>query len=285
METHTETSIARYVKILSKSGLGRHATALMELTRPSTRLLVEQITDHSLGACRLGGRPDLPVGTAWPDWDGVPLAFVAQIDLAETNPFDPEGVLPARGLLSFFYEANTAVWGSDPKDRGGWAVLFTPPGVELVRRDLPPPMLAGRGRFEPLRLRPVPELTFVPAESAEIEALGLTVKDDYAYTGVTEFMADPPPAVVHQLLGHPDPLQGDMQLMCQMASHGFDGYQDQSLAGLTEGARDWRLLLQVDSQPEIGMSWGDAGRLYFWMHKDQLADQDWSASWVALQCH
>ncbi|WP_328996642.1 YwqG family protein [Kribbella sp. NBC_01245] len=248
------------------------------------RLLVEQVADHRLGASRLGGRPDLPAKTAWPDWDGVPLAFIAQIDLADTHSFDAEGALPARGLLSFFYETETAVWGSDPKDRGGWAVLFTPPGAQLVRRE-PPSGLSVGGRFEALRLRPVPTFTFVPCESAEFEALEISPEDAFTYSGVLDRLGDEPPAVVHRLLGHPDPLQGDMQLMCQMASQGFDGYQDQSQVGLTEGARDWRLLLQVDSQPEIGMSWGDAGRLYFWMHKDQLADQEWSASWVALQCH
>lgn len=284
METHTETSITRYVKALSAAGLGRHATALMGLMRLSVRLLVEQVPDHRLGASRLGGRPDLPASTAWPDWDGVPLAFVAQIELDDVHSFDPAHVLPARGLLSFFYETTTAVWGNDPKDRGGWAVLFTPPGAELVRHE-PPPGLHVGGRFEPLLLRPSPTFTFVPCESAELEALGLSPEETFTYSGVLDRLGDAPPAVVHRLLGHPEPLQGDMQLMCQMASQGFDGYQDQSLVGLTEGARDWRLLLQVDSQPEIGMSWGDAGRLYFWMHKDQLADQEWSASWVALQCH
>ncbi|MFC0627372.1 YwqG family protein [Kribbella deserti] len=278
-----ETSITRYVKALSAAGLGPQATGLLTLVRASARLLVEQVTVHRLGGSRLGGRPDLPAATAWPDWNGVPLAFVAQIDLAETHACDLGKVLPERGLLSFFYETNAGVWGCDPKDRGGWAVLYTPPDAVLVRREAPPGLPVG-GRFGALRLRPVPEPTFVPCESAEIEALGLSPEDTSTYSGVLERLAEPSSAMKHRLLGHPDAVQGDMQLMCQLASSGFDGYTELDEVPLTEGARDWRLLLQIDSQPEIGMSWGDAGRLYFWMPKAQLADQEWSASWVALQC-
>ncbi|HVI02273.1 MAG TPA: DUF1963 domain-containing protein, partial [Enhygromyxa sp.] len=36
-----------------------------------------------VGSSRIGGDPDLPVGVPWPEVDGEPLVFVAQLDLAE----------------------------------------------------------------------------------------------------------------------------------------------------------------------------------------------------------
>ena len=47
------------------------------LARPSVRLVASVVDDAAIpvGACKLGGDPDLPVGFEWPKWDGVPLAF------------------------------------------------------------------------------------------------------------------------------------------------------------------------------------------------------------------
>ena len=35
-------------------------------------------------------------------------------------------------------------------------------------------------------------------------------------------------------------------------------------------AADWRLLLQLDTDDEASMMWGDLGRLYFWITGDAL---------------
>ncbi|MBK6689725.1 MAG: DUF1963 domain-containing protein [Deltaproteobacteria bacterium] len=63
----------------------------------------------TLGGSKLGGRPHAEVGFEWPTaknlWsDGAiePLALIAQLNLAEMAPHDPHGVLPGRGLVSFF---------------------------------------------------------------------------------------------------------------------------------------------------------------------------------------
>jgi uncharacterized protein YwqG len=93
------------------------------------------------------------------------------------------------------------------------------------------------------------------------------------------------PGTVHRLLGHPDPIQGDMQQECQFASHGLrPGEAGESDAELLGGAVDWRLLLQVDSQDEVGMMWSDVGRIYFWITEGALAAADWQDCWLILQC-
>ena len=83
---------------------------------------------------------------------------------------------------------------------------------------------------------------------------GLSRDEQFAYAEALEDRG----AVIHRLLGHPDPVQGDMQLECQLASNGIDcgdagGYRDPRVPALRPGAADWRLLLQIDSDDAAGM--------------------------------
>ncbi|WP_062393563.1 DUF1963 domain-containing protein [Gordonia phthalatica] len=89
-----------------------------------------------------------------------------------------------------------------------------------------------------------------------------------------------------RLLGHPDPLQGDMQDTCQLAGHGlWDGSSDPRVAELRRGSGEWRLLAQIDSHEDLGMMWGDCGRLYFWIRDADLRTRNWDAVWAIMQCH
>jgi uncharacterized protein YwqG len=44
------------------------------------------------------------------------------------------------------------------------------------------------------------------------------------------------------------------------------------------------LLLQVDSD-DVGMMWGDGGRLYFWIREQDARRADFSNVWMILQCY
>lgn len=94
---------------------------------------------------------------------------------------------------------------------------------------------------------------------------------------------------LHRLLGHPDLIQNDLHLDCQLASHGLncsDGsaYDAPERAIYEPGARNWQLLLQIDSDENAGMLWGDCGMLYFMIPTDELERQNFSAVWMIFQC-
>lgn len=278
--------VATYRERLIAAGLGDYAEALVRLTRPSIRLRAE-LSDEAnigIGETKLGGHPDLPLGFEWPSYGGAPQSFIAQVNLAETGAHDLDAVLPQTGLLSFFYDSAQSVWGFDPKQDGAWAVHYTPDTAQLVRRE-PPCDLPPEGLFDARRLRPSSELTYAPWEFSEIGALNLTRDQLFALPDVSE--ADE--RTIHRLLGHPDPIQGDMQLECQLVAHGLycgdsSGYNDPRRAELAPGAVQWRLLLQVDSDDGVGMMWGDVGRIYYWMHEDDLAARNWANARLVLQC-
>jgi uncharacterized protein YwqG len=55
-------------------------------------------------------------------------------------------------------------------------------------------------------------------------------------------------------------------------------------AALGAGAVQWRLLLQVDSDQDAGMLWGDVGRIYYWIRAQDLAARRLGQAWLILQC-
>ena len=80
-----------------------------------------------------------------------------------------------------------------------------------------------------------------------------------------------------------------MELECQLASNGLyvgdaTGYQHPRRFELEGGATDWELLLQLDSDDDADMMWGDAGALYFWIRKQDAETADFSKVWMVLQC-
>ena len=80
-----------------------------------------------------------------------------------------------------------------------------------------------------------------------------------------------------------------MQVECQLVTNGLycgdsTGYQDPRAKDLRDGAAEWRLLMQIDSQDEADMMWGDMGRLYYWIKHSDLLAHDWELSWLILQC-
>jgi uncharacterized protein YwqG len=83
-----------------------------------------------------------------------------------------------------------------------------------------------------------------------------------------------------------------MQRTVQFVSRGlelpegvYSWYEHPRAAELIPGSHDWVLLLQVDSDERLKIMWGDAGRIYYWVHKDDLARQDFARAWVFMQCH
>jgi uncharacterized protein YwqG len=94
----------------------------------------------------------------------------------------------------------------------------------------------------------------------------------------------------HHLRGYPSPAQGnEMDLECQLVSHGLycgnlSWRQDPRAKKLEAGRSDWTLLLQLDSDDEAGMMWGDSGMLYFWIKRDDLQKARFENCWMILQC-
>jgi uncharacterized protein YwqG len=260
-----------------------------DASRESIRFsLSRHPVEGAVGTTRFGGRPDMPLHAGFPEYDGRLLAFVAQVRLEDLAGSAVAASLPREGLLSFWYEGRGRSWGFRPQDRGSARVLFFGPDVGLAPSYKPfglPPLRACAATVSS-------ELT-LPAVGASpslaFEGLALPAEDWPAYFELLRRLGHDEQGV-HRMGGHPNQIQGDMQLECQLVSNGLycgdrSGYTDPRADGLRAGMDDWQLLLQVDSDNRLGVMWGDAGRIYFWVRAAESNASRFDDAWVVLQCY
>ncbi len=262
--------------------LEEQVTYLKTLRKPAIALVKSPDSNS-----RIGGFPSLDENIEWPEWNGVPLSFLCQIDLTEINGDCDRNGLPASGMLYFFYDQQQETWGFDPEDRGSWRVIYSLQPAESVRAA--PEGLGEDGvyREKPIAFSPI--LTFPDSQDERIDTLELSDSQYDQYTGICSDVFAETPA--HHLFGYPSPVQGnDMDLECQLASNGLNcgdpsAYDDPKVKQLEAGRSEWILLLQLDTDDDTGMMWGDGGRLYFWVKQGDLKKANFDDCWMVLQCY
>ena len=255
----------------------------------------------AVGASKFGGRPDVPADFVWPVFETQtreddqvkerPLAFLAQFDCAQLAPLDPEGLLPKEGLLSFFYELESQRWGYDPKD-AGCARVFWFEGP-LASAEFPAEL------EEDFRL---PEMaaqlsgaTDAPDFQDACPALEYpwTANDYRIFDQARRELGMDYPANRSQLLGWPDIIQNNMTLQCELISRGYylgGSWEkiplEERSALRTPSVRDWQLLFQLDTveNGDFELMFGDCGRIYFYIHREDLAQRRFDRVWLIQQC-
>jgi uncharacterized protein YwqG len=294
------------VELASAFGLEHVADELGVLARVAIRIEYDN-RPVDRGGSKLGGLPDLPPELDWPEWNRRPLAHLAQIDLREIAALDEDDVLPV-GWLWFFWDAisvafwtsgneygEQAGWGTDASDRGSARGLLA--GSDLSLSSARHDGLPSEGVLPEVAVRFDRQLTLPPWESSLVQALDLDryELDRYvelslalgvAETGsanATEYELSPN----HRLLGHPDQLQSDMAVECELVTSGlsWSDYSGGLQPEIANRALDWRLLLQLGSDEDrLGVMWGDVGRLYFWIREQDLRARHFDEAWLLLQC-
>jgi uncharacterized protein YwqG len=256
---------------------------VMALTAPLAQPAVHVVKTAGESSSYVGGAPPLPPGTAWPSKGGAPLTFLACLDLGALQAALPVPWLPQSGRLLFFYDAENQPWGFDPKDRGSWAVM-------LALGDAPPSSAPPTGASLTHHAVTFTKIDSYPSyERPAVVALQLTDAESELLIDARDAAFGTAPH--HQVAGFPDPVQGDeMELECQLVSNGLycgdsSGYLSRRASELREGAKDWRLLFQIDSDDDLGVMWGDAGILYFWIREEDARAGRFDQAWAVLQCH
>lgn len=340
---------------LRDAGLDEWAPRLAQLARHCLILVpgpLDEGANAPLGACRLGGEPDIPPDTDWPvrppfrekresilagpmpgsvllgrrhwlhrlfrtqrwrqaleGWErsrqaecdvrsrAWPLSFVAQIDFAELQAVHALEGFPPTGRLLLFCDPLDWPWG-EREDQTRMRAIFTElPAERLERRRSPPEFdtpvareLMPRGYvFKPRALRPTAWLLPPPWRSRELLPLQAEAPGAWAYEGGVfsayhQFWRDlfrrqphtfgPTGEAIHQVGGTAFSIQEPVEAECTK----FAG-------DAAEVADNWQLILQIDSDIEVGMEWGDVGRLYLCARKFDLAARRFDQCWMVMQCY
>lgn len=234
---------------------------------------------QSMVLSHAGGFPLVPRGFEWPMKGDRPLEFVLQFSCSElstllTAPDGTTPLLPSGGLLSFFYD--NVHWGYDQKDEGFVRVFHFQDPVSLVRSE--PPEFEQSSWFglkksvemlEPYRFCP---LVFDRRRSLpSLEGGRFALDNEEDEESYYELIASMEPFV--QIAGWPMAIQSD-DMQAEVAELLARGTAD-----------DWLLLLQVGDNSGTDMMWGDAGKLYFWIHREDLAAHRFDRVWMVCQSH
>ena len=257
----------------------------------------------AVGGTRFGGQPDVPADFVWPMFttdtyedDEVkarPLTFLAQFDCAELAALDKDDLLPETGVLSFFYEMGSQRWGFDPKDAGCARVYWFDDAAALAPAEFPDD-LAEENRFPALNIA-LAQKAYLPDwadfESGREQDLGERYDEFYEERAMMEGER---PDVSSKLLGWPDIIQNNMTAECELVSRGhyLGGtwenipQQDKDEA-LQNSLEQWQLLFQLDmvNEGDFSLMFGDSGRLYFYIRREDLRKMKFDRVWVILQCY
>ena len=278
---------------------------LKDLCKNAIHLNIGGKGTHVVGGTRFGGMPDVPKDFVWPAFEGVglmddavksrPLSFLAQFNCAELAALDTEGLLPKTGLLSFFYEMESSCWGFDPKD-AGCARVFWFEDISALAPAQVPEDLASDFRFPLLKIAVESGASYIDGQDFRILHEG---DIDWESMGdILEELSIEDPENCSKLLGWPNLIQGSMMLECEFASRGYylgnpEGWakvpQDEREEKMQTSLEDWRLLFQLDTvesaEDNFELMFGDCGRLYFCIRKEDLSARRFDRIWLISQCY
>lgn len=267
-----------------------------QMCRSSISLKISGKEEYKPGKTRFGGRPDVPFDFNWPvfeekDCDGVvktvPLTFLAQFNCEELAPYDAEHLLPDHGLLSFFYDTDGQPWGFDPDDVGGARVFWFEDISVLREADYPADMK------EDIKL---------PAFHMEIEQknsfpdwedFSEIYSCDEEEFELLQMATEAEEQEKTKLLGWPDIIQDSMAVECELIAKGYylGGSWENIPKTVWQQAKataldKWYLLFQLDTMEEsdFSMMFGDCGRIYFYIPREDLLERRFERVWAILQC-
>lgn len=286
--------------LMREHGLARVADSLIESMQPTIALSLTPLDadeDLPIGASKVGGGCDLPRGVSWPTFQGVNQRFMAQINLTDAASVFPGSPLPTSGLLSFFwcqeFEHGT--------DLNGFKVMHLQcPPHNLVRA--PDPWASVPRKLNLIqrlaRVKPPPRgMGFTPC-AAELRRMStipdtsgpwapkMTLDEEETDRLLGDLVEPLARAGVlsegHRVLGAPSNVQNPVELEAE-AYRLNPSRPDWTHAD--RGAKDWRLLLQLDSDHAPGFCFGDWGTLYYLLREPDLRSQRWDRVCIMTQCH
>ena len=244
---------------------------------------------------KIGGKPYLPKDFIWPYYQGLPLSFLAQINLEEVSSLDKDKLLPDKGILYFFYELETEEWGYKPQSKGCAKVFYYEDISNFSLIDFPKDIKD---------YCKVPEFKVafksnISLPSYENFYLFLKEHDTFKEQDISFSDFIPlydelfiPDNNYTKLLGYPEVIQNPMEEECEAVIRGFDmggveSYPKKYQKEIRSASKDWILLFQMDTveTSDYELMFGDSGHIYFWIKKEDLKNKNFDNIWLILQCY
>ncbi|UOY92215.1 YwqG family protein [Ectobacillus sp. JY-23] len=227
-------------------GLTHLQNELLASVFPCIKVTPSPRADIAIGASKMGGHPDLPAGFTYPVVNGTPLRFVAQIRLADVPQTAFSAAFPKTGRLYFFYH-------EDSFEKPGYVMFSESDGITPYEVETPYPQSALSFSVT----CKLPELFIEDEEDSDrfLQMLEQLQPDHYNN---------------HQMFGEPFSIHEDVFEIAALHTR--------------KQTDDFTLLLQIDSDPQTGMQWGEMGMLYFVIANDALNERRFNEAMCVMQC-
>lgn len=245
------------------AGFGHLANRIAATARPTVLVGRKPLrrTPAALGMSRLGGDPDLPLGTRWPRCGRRTQTFLGQLRLSEL-PLEADELARSGGLLLVFMEVRFA--SRSDTSHGLWGgrcttLVHAPEGTPLTRRRPPRGAIVMHLRPAPLRYAVRPD---IPDTGMEYRTLAAPLTDIPLLDAEIEHWWD---------------MRGAIRNRRGLLEHRLLGYLDTPNGGgacwrRTERAVDaWRHLITIGLDFGIGFEVADGGRLQVQISPADLA--------------
>lgn len=238
----------------------------------------ELLPSSDVSNTRIGGAPTLAAEQTWPEQDGTPLIFIAQVDFGElTRSAGPlPAPMPSSGVLSLFGPESPPFEGSANAE---YRLLYTEAATAERLSDVP---------AWPLRyLQGKPTLVEVVEGTAEDEArphvvggrprwvqfgpslekvhLASRTYREGARIALEKASVDPAKASPEEVV----------RRLVRAGIHPRDVFA---------GSRDWTVLWQIPSTDKTGFEFYDGGTLYVLIRPSDLAARKFDRAWLYLEC-
>lgn len=134
-----------------------------------------------------------------------------------------------------------------------------------------------------MKFTSAPSLDWLGFDAADIDMN----EDEFA---ALETIADAPPPdeIQHRIGGYPNEIQPErMALSCEHLARGLPipVWGQEIPPAIGRGSKEWRLLLQIDSDPALKMNFGDGGRLYVFIRERHARAADFSKTVAIWQTY
>lgn len=230
---------------------------------------------------RIGGDPDLPPEIEWPlTEDGTPMTFLLQLHLQEVVKYDESTLLPADGMLYFFVGIDEPAKDIEhrvlyvPKDQLASAQRRLSPEETALEEQFCGYQLEARASLEP------PNYAYVDYDQIETDSYSFEEYEDFRFllTGMSDHDD------VATLFGYPTGQHDDSEYaaaLMLLTGKSYDYKMEKALQQITEHfagdenkakqeIQDTLMLLEIESDDEVGFCWWDAGVLQFFIRKEDL---------------
>lgn len=288
----------KLIDVIEKYAVEPYKKSMLKEIQSSIRLKTTGVSCKELGRTKLGGCPDLPKKISWEksEFNNKYFSFLGQINLEEVKEFDEQELLPKKGMLYFYFNL-------DSGDEG--KVIFSNEIIGLEKAVLPEEfneqkksffkrLLTGKSKKRILKESEVEiykEYNFPSPDSLRLERIqkitGTDIKPNNAFEegifedsyekGETETTSN------HHLIGNYKGIQNEFHEL-NFADFKIQDFKDLSLEEIDKALK-WKLLFQFDSDDNLEISWGDWGKIYFFIHEDDLKNHNFDNIKISADCY